>query len=734
MNLQGSPLDAATVLHEIGFNIIPLGSPTSDLPLWFKQRCKDESEAREKWPKTPRFSWKKYQSAPADEAEITSWFAGSFADSNIGIIGDKVFIVDADSAEAVDWCEKHLPYTPMRVVTSKGKHFYFKNAEGAGNFSNKAVGIDGRGVNGYVVGPTSRHASGHVYALEMHEEISSVDDLPPLDAASIAKVVGLTNLNGRAASSLPKDLNPGNLGLSLAGVQPANPAEMDEEVSEGGRNEHLAKLIGGWIKKGLGLEELLLLAQGVNSAQFKPPLAKEEVAATVHSVLKTHLRKHPEDHAQTVSVIYRDEAEEAVFPDFILRPGGLLESMIQYVDANAAVAHPVFSLAGALVTLGTVMGQRYMTETGLRTNIYCLAIGESGSGKDAPQKVLPNLLYASNDLNRLVGPTHLTSAAAGWSHLHKQNVSMFMLDEIGMTLAQCNGKTGSTLADLPQLFTDVFSRSNSVAFKSYSDYEKRIVIERPHLSLYGASTPDMFWENMGAGAVESGFIPRFLIFESNHAPLRPKAVLEFHNDPSLLAALERVRNVPVGPPFGNLHPNCVTPNLVRKTSSASELFDKFAAHAHHMRTDYSHPDLGAAKPRAMWGRAAEHAHKLALIHACSLLGPDVIGFGVGEESAEWACETVNYLIETCIAHMAGRLAVNAHHRRTLDIKRVIASKATKERPGATKREIMRALHLTAREFDEAIQSMTISGEIVHVDAEKNSRRGRPHGGIYCVCG
>jgi hypothetical protein len=61
--------------------------------------------------------------------------------------------------------------------------------------------------------------------------------------------------------------------------------------------------------------------------------------------------------------------------------------------------------------LGNVAGQKIQTETGLRTNIYSIALGYSGAGKNAPFSCLPQLL-ARTGASMTLGPTELTSSTA----------------------------------------------------------------------------------------------------------------------------------------------------------------------------------------------------------------------------------------------------------------------------------------------------------------------------------
>ena len=87
-----------------------------------------------------------------------------------------IFVLDADSPEALEWTREHMPPTEMRVRTAKGVHHYYKLSADT-RIRNKTrirvgaggrIGLDVRADGGYVVGPGSIHPSGMVYTREGH--------------------------------------------------------------------------------------------------------------------------------------------------------------------------------------------------------------------------------------------------------------------------------------------------------------------------------------------------------------------------------------------------------------------------------------------------------------------------------------------------------------------------------------------------------------------------------------
>lgn len=65
---------------------------------------------------------------------------------------------------------------------------------------------------------------------------------------------------------------------------------INEEYTEGGRNDALARLIGKFIKNGMDLELILQSAQTWNTTNCSPPLSKKDVKTITKSVFNSHKR------------------------------------------------------------------------------------------------------------------------------------------------------------------------------------------------------------------------------------------------------------------------------------------------------------------------------------------------------------------------------------------------------------------------------------------------------------
>lgn len=112
--------------------------------------------------------------ATSDPAKIERWAKAFPGATGYGIaLRTDVYVFDADTAEAVDWCRANMPPT-YEVATGRrsgGVHFYYHVPDGRRlRMLNTRLGelfsvpgLDGKTAGGYVVGPGSLHNSGARY-------------------------------------------------------------------------------------------------------------------------------------------------------------------------------------------------------------------------------------------------------------------------------------------------------------------------------------------------------------------------------------------------------------------------------------------------------------------------------------------------------------------------------------------------------------------------------------------
>lgn len=217
-----NPLDHALALADLGLHVFPLTPATPG------------DSATGKRP-LDGVKWK--DAATTDPTQITAWWSAT-PEANIGIAcgPSGLVVIDEDEPGALDRFAadrgQTVPAT-YTVTTGRGRHLYYL-APGpeVGNRPGALKGhkIDVRGSGGYVVGPGSIHASGHVY---------TADNAPcvPL-AAWLADALAEQPAAAQPATS-PLPWEPAAGSTRYAATALAEEAERVRSAVEGTRNHTL---------------------------------------------------------------------------------------------------------------------------------------------------------------------------------------------------------------------------------------------------------------------------------------------------------------------------------------------------------------------------------------------------------------------------------------------------------------------------------------------------------------
>lgn len=658
-------LDAALEYLDMGFSVIPV----------------------KRADKKPYFEWKEFQERYPTQDEIYKWWE-LYPDANVAIVCGKlsgIFCVDADGPIGIEWMNKSLPRTTVYSQTAKGVHAIFAYPDGPVVIRNNVrlyEEVDIRGEGGYFVAPPSIHATGHTYQWIMKE--GGWDELSTYRPASAQISSG---------------------GIDLSGVKSS---PVNAPVGKGSRNSTLAQLAGKWVGAGLDDDEIGTLAKAWNARNL-PPLGDAELKKTIASVRKTHTRNHP---TEIITCDLEADVQSCKFqsiPEDLLSPGGILGDFMDYIDRSSAVSHPVFNIAAAISTLGAIAGHRFETETRLKTNIYSIVLGYAGSGKDAPQSAIPNLLLHT-DAHRVVGPNVITSEAALLKFVSNpdRGSTICFLDEIGLVMKAIK-RPNSSAFEVPTMLMKLFSAVNRPYLKPYATGDD-LVVKWHHVGLYGASTPAHFWSGFTRSEAADGFLARILIFESRHERSMAKTAVDTSISSGLVQDLNDIFKQGCEFKDTNLVRQPV-PKMVTKSKAASSYFAEWEAGIIAQQNAMQQQDEGIA---AIYGRAPEHAHKLALIHALSIGGASIEH--VDLPSVQWAIRFMEHQLVHTMEQIKDNIAENEWHAEQQKILKIIKRVATVDRPGATAREIQKfGVKCQPKVFDALIQSMMAAGEIISIE-------------------
>lgn len=242
-----TPLDYALAYAELGLRVFPL-IPQQKIPF------KNSSGVKE---------------ATTDKEQIRLWWT-NIPTANIGIaMGDGLLAIDVDVADGkqgdLSWqtlVEKHgLIPTIQNITGTGGWHFIFKAPPGVrikNSASKLGPGLDVRGDGGYIIGEPSIHPNGKHYTWEAQGD--------PLEGVEIREAPSSLIELVRADETTTEPREPGPVGGTL---------------SEGGRNDTLARFAGLARGAGLDMQSTAELVHGINSRFCDPPLEAREIDSTI---------------------------------------------------------------------------------------------------------------------------------------------------------------------------------------------------------------------------------------------------------------------------------------------------------------------------------------------------------------------------------------------------------------------------------------------------------------------
>lgn len=637
----------------------------------------------------PSGPWKKYQTQLPTLIEAQTWFEQRQCTQLgmvLGRVSGGIWIMDADGPAAVEWMAKNAPPTTVYAVTRRGVHAYYRMPEGVDVSCDVDVvadlkdetgdQIDVKGTGGIATIPPSPHSEGcYEWKSEDWENLPVWS--PPLKIKKLLRLVHRENA--------------GEL--------------MGNGRTEGVRNTTLASLAGQLVASGYNEEYVGNWALNWNSMN-NPPLDVEEIERTVRSIFELHNKNHAiHGVAWTEDIEIDDfsgdaepEPDDVPIPAELLKPGGMLGQMMTYIDSRAYhPTPPLFALAAAMVTVGTLVGQKVQTETGLRTNLYVIALADSGVGKNLPMTALEQLLYEAG-VESYLGPKRFASDAAlikcvSTFEAPNQRALMAFMDEIGDLLCVLKGKQQTSKLETVSLMKELFSSTGSVYTKVYADADKNITVYHPHFSFYGTGVPLRFWEAIDFEDVIDGFLARCLVL-SDESEIKKGTIPEFKPAPkSLIRSLQNLADIQVAM-AGNLS-QIPLPTMVPKDAEAMKYFDDWQDEVVMKQNKYRKDKRGKG---AVYNRMAENASKLALIHAVSLASdvPETVSL----KSVEYATKFMDWYAFPTNANLH-----NINSGRNDDIHRTVmeilsSGKAVYQgkfidslRSKYTKREILEALEM-----------------------------------------
>ena len=698
--------------------------------------------------KRPACPWKVYTERVMSDREIEVHFRNA---SGIGIVCGKVSgnleLLDFDDGGSAfePWLEKVPPYIRNRLVIestpSGGKHVYYRidgrdyAVPGNRKLAMKEDGhvlIETRGEAGFV-----KCAPSNGYEL-MQGDFLHLPTVSPFEAkALVDAAVALderANASPSAAPSPTAAMPPVRIMPQTSVIERA---ELERALTDAGWKKVRDGEEQHWERPGKNERATSATFNGdvvyvfsSNAAPFEPN--KGYSVRSALRLLRPGWTAAPQvacggSTAQSAaqSAATGEMADPGPLPEELLSVPGFVDALAAHTLATAPYPNRPLAFAGALAMLSHLTGRNFRDERNLRTNVYILALADSGVGKDYPRKVNMNLATEVGIMPTMAD--RFASAEGLEDALLIHPASFFQVDEVDGLFAALQEKKDSASEKIyGALLQFATSSDTTYAMRKKAiqqtggkagkfDKVRARGIREPHLTLFGTAIPKYLYSALSERAIENGLMSRCLVLEAGS---RGKAGTP-HFAPFGEGILEAARHLVSLGGFDGLDLESleeapapyVEPFTVGETPEAKAVREEVTERCERL--------YDAAKDtaeRALWSRGAEKTSRLALLYAISesVREPLITDSAVG-----WAWRVVEHLTKRVLFQASVYV-----HDNEFDALRQKALRYLRDygNGSMTHGQLLKRMHIDADTFRRIIDTLVQSETILATQLEKGGLR------------
>lgn len=668
--------------------------------------------------------WSKYSNQLPTFEELTSW-NNNFSESNIAVLlGEASGIValdlDATDQRVLDIVMPILPESPVTKIGAKGETRFFRYTGETTDILkfNGEVVIELLSTFKKTTLPPSVHPSGVNYTWK-DKSLLEVEkkDLPMIPPALFSHIASKLKL------AMP-DVVEGSYGKVISG-----------------RNDALSSLCGTLISEGKSLDEaireLIEFDKKTNEVPlFSDPNEMRHTDAITNALMfySNHLstintRRYRENKEyevpaiQTVADIAKIEElrlgkqvrqeEQRNLSNVLQHAPSVIKTIHSNILDNSWIKQPELAL-GATLALMAVLCSRKVVFQGMSPNLYILNIATSGSGKDAPQQMIKNILI---DLRaeQLLGAGDYVSDASLMDSLDYKPTRLDIMDEAGGILKTVNSGKSDYSGKMADILAELYTTSNNKYLGRATAEGNKGTCYRPNVNILASTTPTGLSEGISIKAIEKGLMGRFLIFLGDNT--RPATRLTsfpklddktkqhllywFSFNPS------EEQNIIGGIPQQYVELTC--------TDEASKRLDELFTEFDLLRTTTNHND----PMLPIISRLYQQMIKLIIISACARTAYDVPV--IIQNDVEFGYELIKYYMISVKQVVSRYIFNNNTEREAVKVINVIRDNGNK----ITKSDLYRQTReLKKRERDTILDDLMEGGTIIRdvetVDGKKTT--------------
>ena len=648
-------INAAIEYARRGWPVLPLHTMNGD------GRCtcgRADCDSPGKHPRTAHG----VRDATTDEDSIRAWWA-QWPQANVAVpTGAGTFVAldldrkddGTDGAEVAKALHGWEPQGPLQRTGGGGLQALYAHPGGrVGSKTGLLAGVDVKGDGGYVVVPPSLHASGRCY-----EWIEGPDgDLPPLPDW-LAEALAARPDQEPSSADRPFSSDPEVERRAIAYL-----AEMPPAIS-GQRGHDACYAAATAVVHGFGIppERAFELLRDHYNPRCEPPWSEKELRHKVDdAAVKPHERPFGWLRAPAVDAGQVDlsrmlgppngpsEAEPedpGLLPEELLSVPGFVNALMEHTLSTSPYPNRPLAFAGALVLQGHLAGRRVRDSMNTRTNLYILALGSAGIGKERMRKVNQEVHLRTGAGQELADAFASGEGIEDALDLHPR--LLLQTDEFDKWLAGLRDNNQGRYQKIMETLLKMFSSSDGVwPVRLKANQKERRFINQPSLSILGTAVPVFFYQALSPDLLNNGFFARMLVIEADERGGGSQP--EFRPVPEGLLRVARAwQETDTGGNLSEVNPKL---QVIPETPQARDLLLSIQAECDRQRALAK--KAGDEGSMALWARACEKVRRLALVYACSedQQAPEIAVPGV-----EWAWNFVQHQTQRMLFMVAQHVA------------------------------------------------------------------------------
>lgn len=215
----------------------------------------------------------------------------------------------------------------------------------------------------------------------------------------------------------------------------------------------------------------------------------------------------------------KEEKENDTTHNF--KPSGAIKEIVNYYNATAKKAQPLFAIQAAIAACSVILARNFETNRENRTSLFLMNVAKSGTGKEHAKKIIEKILESTGNEHLISGDGY-TSQSAVISACQERPRHITIIDEFSKYLqASQNKNSGGHMAEANATLMQAIGRlegkirakaraSIGLSATQKKELQNQTVV-CPAITLLTMTTPEDFFNTIGADAIKDGFINRFII-------------------------------------------------------------------------------------------------------------------------------------------------------------------------------------------------------------------------------